>query len=72
VGAGGGGWSTILDSEYRLISSADGFSDALVERIKSGLRMNQAVQAVVLANQDASIKPVMDAIPGFDLRTITW
>ena len=34
--------------------------------------MNQTVQAVVLANQDAAIKPVVDTIPWLQHRTPAW
>ena len=63
--------SSIFDGQDNLIASADGLSDTFIEGIESGLRMYQTVQAVVLTDQDAAIKPVVDSIPRFEHGTVT-
>lgn len=41
-------------------------SDALVERVKDFSRMNEGVEAVVLAHENAAIEAVMNTIAGFE------
>jgi len=51
-----------------LVASADGLADALVERIKGLLWVKQGVEVVVLANEDAAIEVVVDAVAGLEHR----
>lgn len=47
------------------MTSGNGFSDALVERVEGLLWVKQGVEAVVLAFEDAVIEVVVDAVAGF-------
>ena len=49
-----------------MISSGNRLSDALVEGIESGFGVQEAVDAMVLANQDAAVQTAMDAVPGLE------
>ena len=50
------------------MTPADGLSDSLIKRVKGRPGMNERVEAVVLAYEDAAIKPVVDSIAGFEHR----
>ena len=48
-----------------MVASVDGLADALVEGVEDLLWVKQGVEAVVLANEDAAIEVVVDAVAGF-------
>ena len=50
------------------MTSADGFSDALIEGVENLFGMDDAIQAMILAYENAAIKPTMDAVAGFNHR----
>ena len=66
------GWSAILDGKDYLIASTDRLSNPFIQRIEGSPRMNEAVQAIILPYKDTSVESVVDSIPRFDLRAVTW
>ena len=50
------------------MTSADGFSDSLVKGIERGFGVDDTAEAVVYANDDASVKAVVNAISRLNHR----
>ena len=61
--------SAIFDDHDDLVATLDGFADAVVEGVECGLGVQEAVDAMVLANQDAAVEAVVDAVSGVNHGT---
>ena len=66
----GGVTSAVKDGQSYLVASADGLADSLIQLVEDFLWVNETVEAVVFTYEDAAIEAVMDAVAGFDHRTV--
>ena len=53
------------------MAARDGLTYALVERVEDIFGMNQRAKTISLAYQNTAVQAVVNAIPGFQHRTIT-
>ena len=52
------------------MATGDRLADALVEWVEDFFRVDQTAKAVVASYQDAAVKAIVDAIPGFQHRAV--
>ena len=54
------------------MSSAEGFSNAFIERIEVSFRVDDRTEAITLAYQNTTVQTIVNAIPRLKHRAVAW